>query len=90
MFAKLFERDGKQVLVKVDANNDNSNPEVRFFFEPEGLGVCSSAFVYKDESDKSWDIAEKFFAEVDETKAFEIVGRFISDLVDGLIEKQNP
>ena len=68
-FAKLFERKEKQVLVKID-QGDGLKPEVRFFFQPKGLGVCSAAIEYNDDSEKSWDSADKFFDGVDEEKAF--------------------
>ena len=69
-FAKLFERDGRQVLVKVDQSEGDLKPEVRFFFKPKGLGVCSAAVEYKDDSEKSWNSADKFFDSIDEEKAF--------------------
>jgi uncharacterized protein YkuJ len=71
-FAKLFERDGKQVLVKIDVN-DEGNPEVRFYVQPDGLGVCSIAYQQDDDSDASWARAEKSFdEEVTEEKAWEV------------------
>ena len=81
MFAKLFERDSKQVLVKLDADNEKCFPEVRFYFEPEGFGVCSVAVGYKDDSDKSWDSAEKFFNEVTEEKAMEFADKNIEEII---------
>ncbi len=41
-FAKLFEFEGLgQVLVMLDRGDDG--PEVRLYFKPDGLGVCSVA-----------------------------------------------
>ena len=80
MFAKLFEKDGKQVLVKIDTDPVDYNPEIRFFFEPEKLGVCSIAISYKDDSDKSWDSADKAFAEVTEEKAFNVADKAIAEI----------
>ncbi|HEP9000241.1 TPA: hypothetical protein VDU89_006973, partial [Pseudomonas aeruginosa] len=41
-FAKLFEfEDLGQVLVMLDRGDDG--PEVRLYFKPDGLGVCSVA-----------------------------------------------
>lgn len=41
-FAKLFEfEDLGQVLVMLDRGDDG--PEVRLYFKPNGLGVCSVA-----------------------------------------------
>lgn len=51
-FAKLFETEEYgQILVKLDASPDEHEPEVRFFVNPPGLGVCSFAAGYPD-SDK--------------------------------------
>ena len=62
MFAKLYGTDADQVLVKLDAG-ENGNPEVRTYFKPDGLGVCSIAAEREDDSGASWDKAEKMFAE---------------------------
>ena len=70
MFAKLYGTDVDQVLVKLAAGEDG-NPEVRMYCQPEGLGVCSVAAGWDDDSDASWDKAEKAFAEIDEFKARE-------------------
>lgn len=60
MFAKLFDcEEYGQLLVKIDANDDGA-PEVRVFFEPDGLGVCSVGLSYED-SDEGWDKAEESF-----------------------------
>lgn len=64
MFAKIFESESMgQLLAKVDAN-DEGEPEVRLFFEPPGLGVCSLASVFSDDSD-GWDKADKLFESMD-------------------------
>lgn len=60
-FAKLFETEEHgQILVKIDSVD--GCPEVRFYFKPENLGVCSVALEFQD-SDRDWDLAEKIFAE---------------------------
>ena len=42
-FAKIFQSDTfGQILVKLD-ENDNLEPEIRFFFNPDQLGTCSVA-----------------------------------------------
>lgn len=62
-FAKLFDTEHGQILVKIDAGEDSA-PEVRFFAEPPGLGVCSVALAFED-SDEGWDTAEQAFEKVD-------------------------
>lgn len=72
MFAKLYGTDNDQVLVKIgdDANGD---PEVRVFFRPKGLGICSFALGWDDDSAVSLEKAEAFFDAIDEDKARKIV-----------------
>ena len=45
MFAKLFFDNADQVLVKLDSD-DEGNPEIRFYCEPNGLGVCSAVLSF--------------------------------------------
>ena len=77
-FAKLFETEKYgQILVKIDSSDDG--PEVRFYFQPENLGVCSIAHSFKD-SDAGWLAAEKFFHKVDVEVAEENVKYISSNL----------
>lgn len=72
-FAKLFyfEEIG-QVLVKLD--DGDKGAEVRVYFQPKNLGVCSMAFTFKPDSEGGeWDKAEKAFDLIDEDKAKDIV-----------------
>lgn len=71
MFAKLYETPIGQILVKLDEDSDG-NPEVRFYFQPEGLGVCSFSLGY-DDDDEGWQFAENAFSEMTEEKAFRYV-----------------
>ncbi|TCP13797.1 hypothetical protein EV683_10542 [Crenobacter luteus] len=68
-FAKLFETDRGQILVKIDADEDGA-PEIRFYAEPTGLGVCSLALSYED-FDNGWDAAEHAFGKVDQQIAMQ-------------------
>jgi hypothetical protein len=47
-------------------NEGDSGPEVRFYFQPEGLGVCETAFSWGELPE---DEAERMFRELDENKA---------------------
>lgn len=72
-FAKLYETEKYgQILVKIDRGGKRSEPEVRFYVQPEDLGVCSLAAQY-DDNDDGWDKAEKFFESVDEEAAVQYV-----------------
>lgn len=67
MFAKLYEfEDIGQVLVKVDQSDDGC--EVKVYFEPEGLGVCSAAINFPD-TDTGHENAQRCFKAVTEHHA---------------------
>lgn len=64
MFAKIFDSQTMgQLLTKIDANDEGA-PEVRLFFVPDGLGVCSLALTFSDD-DLGWDKADKVFDKMD-------------------------
>jgi len=73
-FAKLFHFDDiGQVLVKRDTD-ENGDPEVRLYFEPEGFGVCSTAFGFEtDETEDESAKAERAFNMVDQERAEKII-----------------
>lgn len=88
IFAKLYQFDSVgQVLVKLD--DEENGPEVRLYFQPEGLGVCSSAFNFKaDENGSEWDKAEQAFELVDAEKAEKIVLGVLETLPKGLTDPE--
>lgn len=67
MFAKLFERDGEQVLV-IQGQNDDGLPALKFMFQFDGATIEPS-IVFKD---GDWDKLESAFARVDEDDAFQM------------------
>lgn len=63
-FAKIFNSEKMgQLLVKLDSCED-SNPEVRFYFNPPHMGVCSQAYGFNDDVE-GWERAETLFNDVD-------------------------
>ena len=78
-FAKLYGDGDDQILVKLDECLDGGQPEVRFYFQPPELGVCSLAIKFED-SDAGWDEAETAFAAVTQESAREVVNKQISIL----------
>jgi hypothetical protein len=71
-FAKLFDtEDLGQILVKIDSG-ENDGAEVRYFFTPPNMGVCSIAIGFKDNL-SGWDSADKAFEKVDENSAREMI-----------------
>lgn len=85
-FAKLFKFDDiGQVLVKVDDGEDGA--EVRVYFQPKGLGVCSTAFTFKaDEDEDENDKADKAFERIDEAKAYTIVTEVLKTIPSSLAD----
>ncbi|MGC3519569.1 hypothetical protein ACPTJI_32895, partial [Pseudomonas aeruginosa] len=83
-FAKLFEfEDLGQVLVMLDRGDDG--PEVRLYFKPNRLGVCSVACSnFPGDEDEQWDHAEKAFATVDSEGAHKLVAETMKVVPDRL------
>lgn len=73
-FAKLYEVENEQVLVKL-ATNAEGHPSVHFITEVEGIEIIvGPSFGPKDESkpyseDEAWSVAEAYFDNVDEERA---------------------
>ncbi len=81
-FAKLFETDRGQILVKLD-RDDEGDPEVRVYCEPDGCGPSSCAVGW-DDDEAGWDAAEKVFAEMDEKTAMEKFASKVFDAASGI------
>ena len=78
-FAKLYGVGDGQILVKIDEAEDGA-PEVRFYFQPPGLGVCSMALKFQDSYD-GWDKAEAAFEAVTEDSARAAVEKQLALLI---------
>ena len=82
VFAKLYETEVGQILVKID--EDDCVPECRIFFQPEGFGVCSTALTWKDLSeDEQWDNVDKTFNGLGEEECVKIVKKLIESYMQG-------
>lgn len=80
MFAKLYDTEVGQILAKIDVGEDET-PEVRIFFEPEGLGVCSLAVTFAEYSEsEQWDKLDEVFKGLDEENLVAMVKSTLSDL----------
>jgi hypothetical protein len=72
MFAKIYETDLGQLLVKIDEGENGA--EVRVFFEPEGLGVCSFAMNWVEEDNKTqWEKADNAFDLLTEERTYDLI-----------------
>jgi len=67
MFAKLYNTQVGQVLIKLD-EGPKEVPEVRFYFKPQGMGVCSVAYTF-DKTEQGYMDCEKLFHESNELQA---------------------
>ena len=83
MFAKLFERDGKQVLVQIGEDD----PELVFKFKDDEDGCYITPtlkFSPKTNTqgaiDAAWGVAEKAFNAVTEDGAFDMRSKVLAEL----------
>lgn len=83
-FAKLFEfADIGQVLVKKDTGE--TQPEIRFYFQPQNLGICSIAINFHGDTDEAqWEATDSAFDILTETQAYEIVCDALQSIPEGL------
>ena len=78
MFAKLYDTEVGQILVKIDDGDDGA--EVRFYFEPEKLGVCSIAITWgQDDKETQWKKADAAFEKITKDVATKLVKRTIAE-----------
>jgi len=80
MFAKLYDTKAGQVLVKSDMN-DEGGPEVRFYFQPPDLGICSVAYTFED-TKEGWDKRDKFLFDVNPLQAEAIAADKINEVMN--------
>ena len=79
MFAKLYDTDVGQILVKLDEGEDGA--EVRIYFKPKGLGVCSVSLSWaEDTEDEQWANADAAFEKLTEEKCFTLVSETMATL----------
>lgn len=77
-FAKIFDNTKYgQVLVKLDTN-DEHQPEIRFFFHPDQLDVCSMAILFKNEETCD-ENSERAFLELTEEKVEKAIGLSVEE-----------
>lgn len=62
-FAKLFERDGRQLLVTKDSDDEDGNPQIRFQTTTESGHRASLNFTYGEDD---WDKRDAMFDQLTE------------------------
>lgn len=76
-FAKIYDNKRYGQIVIMMKQNDGGAPEIRFFFQPEGYGVCDFSIGFNDESADEHKFA-KAFAEMNPKIAVEIIDGYLS------------
>lgn len=84
IFAKLYERDGVQVLVTRQFRDEDDRPEMRFRFEHRGCWV-EPAVAFAD-TEAGIELRDKAFDEMTEDRAFKMVATTTADL-DAMIQE---
>lgn len=80
-FAKLFESETYGQIAVIKQTNDDGDPEIRFYFQPPGLGVCSNALSFGDgNEDESFDLQDKAW-ELVTLEASESIAKSVFDML---------
>lgn len=89
MFAKLYETEEYgQLLVKLDNDGDEGGAEVRIYFQPEGYGVCSTAFDFSSDENSGWGKAKAIFNAIDIDQCKEIIDKSFAELLKNKPERK--
>lgn len=77
-FSRTFDvkRYGQIVIIK--KQNDEGSAELRFFFQPEGFGVCDFAIGWKEGAPE--DMADKALKQIVPREAIEIVDGYMKEM----------
>lgn len=59
-FAKIFDSKKHGQIVAIKQKNDEELPEIKVFFYPEGLDVCSIGIGFTDDDD-GWEKRDRGF-----------------------------
>lgn len=72
MFCKVFKSKTYKQIVMMRCHDKNGAPEVRFFFEPDGMGVCEFGIGINGSENESRRIDE-IFETINGNEAHELV-----------------
>ena len=76
-FAKIFENKRLGQVIIMKKQTELGAPEIRFFFQPEGFGVCEFAIGFNDQ-----DATESRFAEAYD----EMTPQIAYEIIDGYLK----
>ena len=78
-FAKLYETELGQILVKQDEGEKGA--EIKIYFTPEDLGVCSVGLNWpKDNNETQLEKADSAFEKMTKESALALVSKFLKQL----------
>ena len=72
MFCKVFKSKTYQQIVMLRCQDKDGAPEVRFFFQPDGMGVCEFGIGANNDVDANIRL-DKVFEEIKANDAHDIV-----------------
>lgn len=82
MFAKIFETEELgQILVK-KGHSDLGCPELQFFWQPPGFGVCMFAIEFFD-NDSGWNAMDQEFEKIDPELAMKLCSERTLTAING-------
>lgn len=81
MFARIFKSKAYDQIVVMRRQDKDGGPEVRLYFQPEGMGVCEFGIGFRD--DEPGDAAErldKAFQSIDGNEAHILVKSYMESM----------
>ncbi|CAB4126939.1 hypothetical protein UFOVP77_35 [uncultured Caudovirales phage] len=85
-FAKIFENKRLGQVIIMKKQTELGAPELRFFFQPEGFGVCEFAIGFNDQ-DASESRFAKVYDEMTPQIAYEIIDGYLKHMTAQAGEK---
>lgn len=78
-FAKIYENDRLGQVIIMKKQTEIGAPELRFFFQPDGFGVCEFSIGFNDQ-DASESRFEEAFKEMTPQIAYEIIDGYLKHM----------
>jgi len=85
-FAKIFENKRLGQVIIMKKQTELGAPELRFFFQPEGFGVCEFAIGFNDQDATESRYAEAY-DEMTPQIAYEIIDGYLKHMTAQAREK---
>ena len=85
-FAKIFENKRLGQVIIMKKQTELGAPELRFFFQPEGFGVCEFAIGFNDQDASESRFAEAY-DEMTPQNAYEIIDGYLKHMTAQAGEK---